>query len=201
MASSARPRPISSDISSPWCSTRTPAAWTSSPTPPRTAQARWITPKLIEAANSAVLDANVRAVHVLTPTARTATTATSPAAVDAPAPRPVVPAGPVKTRESASSGYHRALTAHRVVAPPHQEDPALAAAVVRQEQVRRKLAATAFPDVEEDQEDEVVASLEGIRDQQRQANEAVRIAAILRARAERAGRPAPAAVPALRQAG
>ncbi|MEF9886929.1 hypothetical protein [Streptomyces sp. P9-A4] len=44
-------------------------------------------------------------------------------------------------------------------------------------------------------------SLEDICDQQRQANEAVRVAAILRARAERAGRPVPAAAPALRQAG
>ncbi|MFE5515048.1 hypothetical protein ACFQ9J_31405 [Streptomyces sp. NPDC056529] len=40
-----------------------------------------------------------------------------------------------------------------------------------------------------------------VRAQQRQANEDTRIAAILRARAERAGRTVPPAVPALRQAG
>ncbi|MDV9192913.1 hypothetical protein R6L23_32695 [Streptomyces sp. SR27] len=44
-------------------------------------------------------------------------------------------------------------------------------------------------------------SLGNVRAQERQANEAVRIAAILRARAERAGQPAPTAVSALRQAG
>lgn len=75
------------------------------------------------------------------------------------------------------------------------------AAVVRQEQGRRELAATVFPDVEQYQEDEVPASLEDIRAQQRQANEAVRIAAILRARADRTGKPVPAAASALRQAG
>ncbi|MFD3567400.1 DUF721 domain-containing protein [Streptomyces sp. NPDC058667] len=152
---------------------------------------RWIAPRLIVAANSAVPDANVRAVHVLAPAARTATTATSPAAADEPAPRQVVPAGPVKTRETASAGYRRALEAHRAVAPPRQEDPALAAAVVRQERARLDLAATAFPDVEQDQEDEVPTSLEDVRDQQRQAAEAVRAAAIRRARAERAGEPTP----------
>ncbi|MFJ3505769.1 hypothetical protein [Streptomyces sp. NPDC090135] len=78
---------------------------------------------------------------------------------------------------------------------------ALTAAVGRQEQVRLDLGARMFPDAEEDQEDEVVAPLEETRAQQRQANENTRIAAILRARAERAGRPVPPAAPALRQAG
>ncbi len=146
-------------------------------------------------------DANVRAVHVLAPAARATTTAMSSAADDDPAPQRVVPAGPVKTRESASAGYHRALAAHRAVAPPRQEDPALTAAVVRQEQVRRELAATAFPDVEQDQENEVPTSLEDVRAQQRQAAEAVRAAAIRRARAERAGQGGTTRAPALRQAG
>ncbi|MFI6423271.1 hypothetical protein ACIBG6_38575 [Streptomyces sp. NPDC050842] len=107
----------------------------------------------------------------------------------------------MKTRESASAGYHRALAPHRAVAPPRQEDPALAAAVVRQEQVRRELATTAFPHVEQDQEDKVPTSLEDVRAQQRQAAEAVRAAAIRRARAERAGQPVTAPASALRQAG
>ncbi|MFF3606888.1 hypothetical protein [Streptomyces sp. NPDC002463] len=92
----------------------------------------------------------------------------------------------MKTRETTSAGYHRALAAHRVVAPPRQEDPALAAAVVRQEQARRELAERVFPDIDQDQEDEAPASLEDVRVKQRQAVEAVRAAAILRARAERA---------------
>ncbi|MGW9453978.1 DUF721 domain-containing protein [Streptomyces sp. NPDC055632] len=162
---------------------------------------RWITPKLIEAANSAVPDANVCAVHVLAPTARTATTTTAPAAADDPVSRKIVPAGPVKTRESASAGYHRALEAHRAVAPPRQENPALAAAVERQEQVRRELAATAFPDVEQDQEDEVPTSLEDVRAQQRQVAEAVRAAAIRRARTERSGQTGVDGAPTLRKVG
>ncbi|MFD4370049.1 hypothetical protein [Streptomyces sp. NPDC058486] len=80
----------------------------------------------------------------------------------------------MKTRESASPGYRRALAVHRAVAPPRQEDPALTAAVVRQEQIRREFAATAFPDVEQHQESEVPMSLEGVRAQQRRTAEAGR---------------------------
>ncbi|WP_063782228.1 DciA family protein [Streptomyces vietnamensis] len=141
---------------------------------------RWIAPKLIEAVNKAVPNVNVQTVRVLALTSRAATTATSSAAADEPAPRPVVLAGPVKTRESASAGCHRA------VVPPHQEDPALAAAVVRQEQARRDLADRVFSDIEQDQESEASASLGKIRAQQRQAAEAVRAAAIQGARVERA---------------
>ncbi|MFC7795721.1 DciA family protein [Streptomyces cinereoruber] len=165
-------------------------------------QARWIAPKLIAAANEAVPEAGIRMINVLTPAVRTATAVTAfPAAAQESALRPTAPAGPVKTRETASAGYRRALEAHRAVAPPRQEDPALAAAVVRQEQVRRKLAATVFPDAGQDLEDEMPPSLEDVRAQQRQSAEAVRAAAILRARAERAGRTVPPAAPALRQAG
>ncbi|GGU95270.1 hypothetical protein GCM10010275_36420 [Streptomyces litmocidini] len=53
-------------------------------------------------------DANVRAVHVLAPASRWAATTTSPAAAGDPAPRRAVPAGPVKTRETASAGRHHA---------------------------------------------------------------------------------------------
>ncbi|MFF9425595.1 DciA family protein [Streptomyces sp. NPDC014746] len=148
---------------------------------------RWIAPRLIEAANGAVPEANVRAVRVLAPTARATTTAMSSAAAEDPAPQRVVPAGPVKTRESASAGYRRALAAHRAVAPPCQEGPALTSAVVRQEQIRRELAATAFPDVEQDQESEVPMSLEDARAHQSQTVEAVSASAICRAHAERAG--------------
>ncbi|MGA5498749.1 DUF721 domain-containing protein [Streptomyces cinereoruber] len=159
---------------------------------------RWIAPKLIAAANQAVPGANIRAVYVLAPAARAATTATSPAAAGGSVSGSDVPAGPVKTRETASAGYRRALEAHRAVALPRQEDPVLAAAVERQGQVRRELVARTFPNAEEDQEDETPTLLEEIRAQQRQANENTRIAAILRARA---GRTVPPAAPALRQAG
>ncbi|MFF0479520.1 hypothetical protein [Streptomyces sp. NPDC004284] len=89
----------------------------------------------------------------------------------------------MKTQETASAGYHRA------VVPPRQKDPALAAAVVRQEQPRRDLADRFLPDIDQDQEDEAPTSFEDVRAPQRQAAEAVRAAAIQRARAERtAGR-------------
>ncbi|MFE7512747.1 DciA family protein [Streptomyces sp. NPDC057540] len=107
---------------------------------------RWIAPKLIAAANEKVPDARVRTLHVLPPApgkASPVTAASEPASPESvPAvstPRPalsagdsvlqrVVPAGPVKTRESASAGYRRALAAHRAVVPPRQEDPAPATA-------------------------------------------------------------------------
>ncbi|WP_432089112.1 DUF721 domain-containing protein [Streptomyces sp. bgisy095] len=163
-------------------------------------QARWCAPKLIMAANSTVPEAGIRTINVLAPATRTTTATTFPAAAADPAPRPAAPAGPVKTRETASAGYRRALEAHRAVTPPRQDDPALAAAVERQKQVRRELAATVFPDAEQGLEDEVLPSLEDVR-VQRQSAEAVRAAAILRARAERAGRTVPPAAPVLRQAG
>ncbi|MGW3060597.1 hypothetical protein ACWC98_32350 [Streptomyces goshikiensis] len=71
---------------------------------------------------------------------------------------------------------------------------------MRQEQVRRELAATAFPDVDQDQESEVPTALEDARAQQRQTADAVHAAAIRRARGERAGQTGAPRSPALRQA-
>ncbi|MEU9983728.1 DUF721 domain-containing protein [Streptomyces sp. NPDC050856] len=159
-------------------------------------QLRLMTPRIITAANEQASAAAVRTIRVRQPGTLPATLAPAPATGTAPA-----PAGPVRTRETASEGFRRTLAAHHEVWTPFQQDPALAAAVTRQEQVRRDLAATVFPDPEDDQEDEAPTSLEDVRAQQRQAAETVRIAAILRARAERAGRPVPATSPALRHAG
>ncbi|MFI8426042.1 DUF721 domain-containing protein [Streptomyces sp. NPDC085479] len=160
---------------------------------------RWCASKLIEAANRAASGVNVRAVNVLAPSTRAAATTTSPAAADDPAPQPIAPAGPVKTRENASAGYRRALAAHRAVAPPRQEDPAMAAAVVRKEQVRCDLAENAVPGI--DQENEAPASPAEVRVQERLETEEIRAAAVMRARVERAGRSVPLVAPALRQAG
>ncbi|WP_225804904.1 hypothetical protein [Streptomyces sp. NK15101] len=79
-------------------------------------KARWITPKLIAAANSAR--------HERPDPARAGTRLPRrhhgdvPAAPDEPAPQPVVPVGPVKTRQTASADYFSALEAHHAVAPP-----------------------------------------------------------------------------------
>ncbi|MFE7951562.1 DUF721 domain-containing protein [Streptomyces sp. NPDC057426] len=147
---------------------------------------RWISAKLIATVNEQVTGANVRALYVLPPAPRT--TATTSAAAGDPASRSAAPAGLVKTRETASAGYRRALEAHRAVAAPHQEDPVLAAGVVRQELARRELAACAFPDAEPDQS-ETPTPIDAVRAHNRQAAEAVRAAAIRRARAERSGQP------------
>ncbi|MFF5788571.1 DciA family protein [Streptomyces sp. NPDC012693] len=158
-------------------------------------QLRLMTPRIILAATEQAGAAAVRSVRVRQPGALPATPAPAPGKTTA------EPAGPVKTRETASEGFRRVLALHHEVWIPFQQDPSLAAAVGRQEQVRLDLAVRAFPNVEEDQEDDTPTSLEEIRAQQRQANDATRIAAILRARAERAGRTVPPAAPMLRQAG
>ncbi len=44
---------------------------------------------------------------------------------------PEAPKEPVKTREMASDGYHRALAAHRQAAPPSPADLAITEAVER----------------------------------------------------------------------
>ncbi|MET9725459.1 DciA family protein [Streptomyces zaomyceticus] len=159
-------------------------------------QLRLMTPGIIAAANQRAGAAAVRTIRVRQPGVAPTTPAPAGATV-------TVPAGPMKTRETASAGFRRTLAAHHTAWTPFQQDPALAAAVGRQEQFRRDLAAQVFPDLVQDQkqEDEAPTSWEGIRAQQRQINEAVRITAILRARAERAGRPTVAAAPALCQAG
>jgi hypothetical protein len=64
---------------------------------------RWSAQALVAAANADVPDANVRALHILPPAAATVgpTTAAADTAADAAA----EPAGPVRTREDASTGY------------------------------------------------------------------------------------------------
>ncbi|WP_432063423.1 hypothetical protein [Streptomyces sp. S1] len=64
----------------------------------------------------------------------------------------------MKTRETASEGFRRVLALHHGSYTPFRQDPALAAAVGRQEQVRLDLSARAFLDTAEDQEDEASTS-------------------------------------------
>ncbi|WP_432128042.1 DciA family protein [Streptomyces sp. bgisy082] len=160
-------------------------------------QLRLMTPRIIAAANETAGASAVRTVRVRQP----GTLPTTPTPAPTTGKTTAEPAGPVKTREMASEGFRRVLALHHKAWRPFQQDPALAAAVGRQEQVRLDLGARTFPDAGEGQEDEMPPSLEDVRAQQRQANENTRIAAILRARAERAGRPVPSTVSALRQAG
>jgi hypothetical protein len=97
---------------------------------------RWTAPKLIAQANQQVKGAAVRTIHVLPPSPRTATSTT--AAADPEAAPAAAPTGPVRTRDSASAGYRRALEAHQHVHAERRADPAIAAAVERQDQALRK---------------------------------------------------------------
>ncbi|MER8235804.1 hypothetical protein [Streptomyces sp. NPDC094049] len=107
----------------------------------------------------------------------------------------------MKTRETASTGFRHVFALHHEAWIPFQQDPALDTAVIRQEQVRLDLGTRMFSGTEDDQADEKPTSPEEIRARQRQANDAVRVTAILRARAERAERTVRPAAPILRQAG
>ncbi|MEU6357011.1 DUF721 domain-containing protein [Streptomyces sp. NPDC047072] len=132
--------------------------------------------RIIAAANASAGRTVVRGLRIL-----------APGSVPVPAPddvqAPETPKGPVKTRELASDGYHRALAAHGQAAPPSLADPDIAQAVERQTRAMRELSARAFPDP-----DEASASMEAARAQRRRDAEETRIAALRRARKDRAAR-------------
>ncbi|MFE0358789.1 DUF721 domain-containing protein [Streptomyces nigra] len=139
---------------------------------------RWCARKLVTAANAKVQGANVRTLHVLAPAAGKAGPATAAAALDR---QPAAPAGPVRTRETVSDGYCRALAAHREAMPPRLADPAIVQAVERQNRALRELSRQAFP--KPDAVEDTPARL-----QRRRQAAATEAAALRRARAEKAGR-------------
>ncbi|MFJ6785598.1 DciA family protein [Streptomyces yangpuensis] len=143
---------------------------------------RWSAPKLIEAANQAVPEANVRTLHVLAPAPVKAGPVA--AATDL-APQPTMPAAPVERRTS-PDGYLRAVEAHRQAARASRVDPAIADAVERQTAVMRELSQRAFPEPDVVADDEP-APIEQVRLQRRRQAAATEAAALRRARAERAG--------------
>ncbi|MEV0449820.1 DUF721 domain-containing protein [Streptomyces sp. NPDC050600] len=148
-------------------------------------QLRLMTRRIITTANQQADAPPVRTIRVRQPGPLPA----KPALV--PAPRSASRhAGPVRTRETASAGFRHALAAHHAAYTPAEQDPALAAAAARQEQVRRDHAERVFPGCDHDQEDGIPALLDDERAQRRQEAESARAVAILRARAERAGRSA-----------
>ncbi|WP_127353779.1 DciA family protein [Actinacidiphila soli] len=157
---------------------------------------RWSAPKLIATANEKVKGANVRTLHVLPPAPGTAGSATAAADPD---PQPAAP-GPVRTRETVSDGYRRALEAHREAAPPRRVDQGIAEAAERQNRAMRELSRRAFPEPEV-APDDAPAPIEAARAQRRRQAAATEAAALRRARAERAqqsgavaaavGKPAP----------
>lgn len=105
-----------------------------------------------------------------------------PADVD---PEPATaPAGPPRTRETASAGYRRALAAHQEAAPPSRVDPHIAEAVERQTAAMRELSRRAFPEPDV-VSDGAPASIEQVRAERRRQADVSRAAALRRARAEK----------------
>ncbi|MEV4975328.1 DUF721 domain-containing protein [Streptomyces scopuliridis] len=78
---------------------------------------RWIAPRLIAQANQQVAGAAVRNLCVLPPTPRNAAPVMETAVLDSAT--VAAPAGPVRTRETASAGYRRALEAHQAIRRVH----------------------------------------------------------------------------------
>ncbi|WP_372412756.1 DUF721 domain-containing protein [Streptomyces luteireticuli] len=94
--------------------------------PSHAAQARILAPRLVEYLQAQTDTSAVRAIRVL-----------APGAVPQPVPQPSRPAAPtaapaVKTRQDASPGYHQALAALHESTPQRTADPAVQAAVQRQ---------------------------------------------------------------------
>ncbi|MEU9083373.1 DciA family protein [Streptomyces sp. NPDC048357] len=148
-------------------------------------QLRLLGSRVVAAANDVVGLVAVRTVRVLAagavPAPRTASEAPVPAAV------PDAPPVPVKTREMASPGFHRALAAHRAVVPASRVDPSIAEAVDRHARVMRELRLRAFPEPEP-VADNQPARIEQARLERRRQADVSYAAALRRARAERAQR-------------
>ena len=97
--------------------------------------------------------------------------------------------GPVRPRETACDGYRRALAAHQEVAPPRRVDPGIVAAVERQTAAMRELSRRTFPKTDVAVEDDAPTPFDATRSERRRHAEVTRVAALRRARAEKAGRP------------
>ena len=143
-------------------------------------QVRLISSRIVAAANDTVGAQTVRTVRVLAPGG------TAPAPREAAAPRrTVLPEVPVKTRDMAAPGFHRALAAAQAVEPTQRIDPDISEAIERQTRAMRELSRRAFPDRGEAVGEPTQIDAPFV--QRRREAEAIREKAVRRARAERAG--------------
>ncbi|KOG73063.1 hypothetical protein ADK78_17530 [Kitasatospora aureofaciens] len=143
--------------------------------------------RIIAAANQSSGRAVVRTLQILAPGT---VPVPEPAGLD---PEPAAaPAGPPRTRETASDGYRRTLAAHQEAAPPPRVDPGIAKAVERQTAAMRELSRRAFPEPDT-VPDDAPAPIEQARTERRRQADASHAAALRRARAERAARKGQAA--------
>ncbi|MFJ9634777.1 DciA family protein [Streptomyces sp. NPDC101175] len=140
--------------------------------------------RIIAAANESAGRTVVRSLRILAPGT---VAVTEPADAD---PEPATaPAGPPRTRETASDGYRRALAAHQEAAPPSRVDPHIAQAVERQTAAMRELSRRAFPEPDA-VADDAPAPIEQARSERRRQADVSHAAALRRARTERAAREA-----------
>ncbi|MFD7667800.1 DUF721 domain-containing protein [Streptomyces sp. NPDC059788] len=146
-------------------------------------QLRLITARIIATANSLAGTDAVRTVRILPPGAAPAPR-TAP---EAPAAAPTAAQAPVKTREMGSPGFHQALSGHLEAAPLHRRvDPAIAEAAERQTVAMRELSRRSFSDPDA-VPDDALAPIEQVRLERRRQAATTEVAALRRARAERAG--------------
>lgn len=148
-------------------------------------QLRLIAARIVARANSSAGTNAVRTIRVLAVGGSPVPRTTEPAPAVA-----AEPEAPVKTGDLVSEGYRQALAAHQSAAPSSRVDLGIAEAVERQTAAMRALSAQAFPEtVPADQP----APLGAARVQRRKESELTRLAALRRARRERAGRTTEAA--------
>ncbi|MGV9942412.1 DUF721 domain-containing protein [Streptomyces sp. NPDC003401] len=151
--------------------------------------------RIIAAANKAAGRTVVNSLRILPPGA---VPTPGPAAAVPADSAPAAPTGPVKTKETASEGYRRALAAHQAVTPARRVDPGIAEAVERQTRAMRELSHRAFPE-SDIVVDDAPASIEQVRVQRRRQVAASEAAALRRARQERAARAAGSETPTVRK--
>ncbi|WP_234332278.1 hypothetical protein [Streptomyces sp. NRRL F-5650] len=104
------------------------------------------------------------------------------------APAAAAPEAPVKTRDMAPPGFHRALAAHQAVPRVQRVSSDVTEAIERQHRAMRELSRRAFPEPDA-APDDAPASMNDARLQRRRQAAATEAAALRRARAEKAGRP------------
>lgn len=147
-------------------------------------QLRLISSRIVAAANDAVGTQAVGTVRVL------AVGATAPAPREAVADptAAAAPEAPVKTRDMAPPGFHRALAAHQAVPRAQHVASGVTEAIERQNQAMRELSRRAFPEPDV-VPDDAPAPIEQARALRRRQAAATEAAALRRARDEKAGRP------------
>ncbi|MEV8038552.1 DciA family protein [Streptomyces sp. NPDC086182] len=119
-------------------------------------QLRLISARIVAAANQAAGTDAVRTVRVLPTGAAPEPHTTQPAPAAS-----TVTGAPVKTRESASTGFHQTLAAHQAARPKRHSNADIAQAVERQTRAMHELSTRAFPEPET--VDDAPASIDTMR--------------------------------------